>query len=223
VVAGSSPAARIVWSWRVIKHYLNLSNGVEALEVVQATGEPWSFCRIRSTTFERERWHTLFMNDVSDDLLMHLALGWICVLHDRGTLRPQSKTCYLGVPLIAYVLRRRWSGFVPDRVPMYGPRGGAAPDAAERFDAIYRETVEANTREAGIVRQRFDYFARYYAGQPVRFVSRSESTTRDGDVAYQVAAVESLRPCLNPCVELFRPVDTEPIRYMPLDRFGGVG
>jgi hypothetical protein len=214
----------------VIKHYLNLSNGVEAFEIVQATGEPWSFCRIRSTTFERERWHDLFMLDVCDDLLMHLALGWVCVLHDRGTLRPHSKTCYLGVPLIAYVLRRRWSGFVPDRVPMYGPRGGAAPDAAERFDAIYRETVDANTRDAGRVRQRLDYFARYYAGDLVRFAAHSESTARDGDVAFQVAALESLRPRRRDVVielpstaAMFEPIEAEPIRYAPLERLGGVG
>ena len=35
------------------RYYINLTNGLEALAEVQASGEPWAFCRLRSTTLER--------------------------------------------------------------------------------------------------------------------------------------------------------------------------
>ena len=98
------------------RHYVNLTNGLESLREVVDAGAPWSFLRLQSTTIERQDWVKLFLTDLSDDLLMHLALGWRCVVHDRGTNRPFSKTIYYALPLVKYVLDRRWYEHAPAEV-----------------------------------------------------------------------------------------------------------
>ena len=57
------------------KHYINLTDGLEALPEVQATGEPWAFSRIQSTTIERRDWWSLLMIDLGEDLPMHWPWG----------------------------------------------------------------------------------------------------------------------------------------------------
>ncbi len=66
------------------RHYVNLTNGLEALPAILASGEPSCAMRLQSTTVERRDWVKLFLCDLCDDLLLHLALGWRCVLHDRA-------------------------------------------------------------------------------------------------------------------------------------------
>lgn len=166
------------------KHYLNLTNGLEALATLPE-GEPWSFMRLQSTTLERRQWARLFGSDLDHDLLMHLALGWECVLHDRGTLRPRSKTIYLGVPLVRYVLGRRWYGLDPDVVPGGGPRSADPLNIAPYCREVYAEIFERNLNaEKGRVRVRLDYYRRFASCGEVRLVGSSGSTARDGDYAF---------------------------------------
>lgn len=170
------------------KHYINLSNGVEALSEVQASGEPWAFVRFRSTTIERSNWGVLLGRELCDDLLMHLALGFDCVLHDRGTLRPLSKTCYFGVPLVAYTLDRFWFGALSQSQHL-GPRGGPGPDRSLLFQEIYRQVIEEKGPQGGILRERLSYFRRFLACDRVTFSVSSKSTARDGDRSFQQALV----------------------------------
>ena len=180
------------------KHYINLTDGLEALPEVQATGEPWAFSRIQSTTIERRDWWSLLMIDLGEDLPMHLALGWECILHDRGTRRPRSKTCYYAVPLLAYILNRRWYGLAPEVAPMQGRRGNAATNAARYFAQVYREVVEGGDAQAGRVRRRLDFFGRFAVGRPARLVGCSRATERDGDkVFYRGLALAHAAPAVD--------------------------
>lgn len=165
-------------------HYVNLTNGLEALPSLQTSGAAWSFSRLRSTTIEREKWDA-FLGEAPDDMLMRLALGWRCVVHDCGTMRPLSKTLFFGVPLIRYVLERTWARVVPERVSLVGPRGGPAPDGAARLDAIYCGLAHDTL---GRVR----YYARYWTGGAVDLVGDGRATEHDGDVAYYAGLARSL-------------------------------
>lgn len=165
------------------RHYINLTNGLAALDHVRATGESWSITRIRSTTLERADWYGLLMVDLDADLLLHLALGVECVIHDRGTRRPLSKTLYFGVPLVRYLLERWWYGRQPASVPTRGPRSGPGPDRVAEFAAIYEATIASPSADGGQVRSRLDYFGRYAGGEmsEVRLVVAGGPTYHDGD------------------------------------------
>lgn len=178
----------------VRRHYINLSNGLEALDEVRATGEGWAVLRLQSTTIERRDWRALLMVDLSADLLLHLALGVECVLHDRGTRRPLSKTCYYAVPLVRHILGRRWYGLRPDVAFMPTRHGGRGHNAVAYFDQVYDDVVGAPNPEGGVLRRRLDYFGRYAnAADPcVRFVAASKSTDRDGDTAHQVSLARGI-------------------------------
>lgn len=174
------------------RHYLNLSNGLEALYDVRAPGEPWAVCRIRSTTLEHEDWTGLLMVDLDADLLLHLALGVTCVLHDRGTRRPLSKTQYLGTHLVVYLLERYWFGHAPSAVMTHGPNGGPGPDRAAEFAVIYEQTIAAPNATAGMVRKRLDYFGQFAAGKTVWFLAAGGATTHDGDKAFYQGLARAL-------------------------------
>jgi len=68
------------------RHYLNLSNGVEALDKLLAAGVPAehiSFCRIQSSQCEAQDFTGLISN-LDNDMLVHLALGHECRIYDFG-------------------------------------------------------------------------------------------------------------------------------------------
>lgn len=174
------------------RHYLNLSNGLEAAPTVLASGEPWALLYLRSTTLERRDWPRLFLEELSDDLLWHLATGTVCVLHDRGTRRPLSKTVYHGVPLIRYVLARHWYGHDPASVPRQGPRGGTVTDVGAEFRAVYGAAVAGRNRDANRVRKRLNYYQRFASpAGVVWFSGASVATEHDGDREFhrQLASV----------------------------------
>jgi hypothetical protein len=56
------------------RHYLNLTNGVEAAPGLQALGLPYSLLRLPSTRCEQQQFEAL-VNDLDGDLLLRLALG----------------------------------------------------------------------------------------------------------------------------------------------------
>lgn len=172
-----------------MRHYINLTNGLEALAEVQATGEPWAFLRMRSTTLEHADWPRL-ISEVSDDLLMHLALGEACTVHDRGTRRALSKTIYQGVPLVRYLLNRRWHGLRPRSVALTGGGGGPAYDGVDWFETIYEGLFERAEGDRGQTKRRMDYYRRYVRGSAVHLIGSSASTEHDGDGAYYAGLTE---------------------------------
>lgn len=181
------------------RHYINLTNGIEALPalVADASKPGWSFMRLQSTTIERQDWIKLFLCDVSDDLLMHLALGWRCIVHDRGTRRPLSKTIYYGLPLIKYVLDRRWYDLRPEVVVNRGRRGGLGTNVVRQFSAIYDDLFVHCEGDRGRVKRRVDYFKRYLphaSGTDAGAVLEGAcvSTEHDGDREYYASLVRGV-------------------------------
>lgn len=169
------------------RDYINLSNGLEAT----IPGAP--ILRMCSTTLERRDWLRLFGVELTPDLLLHLALGTRCVIHDRGTLRKNSKTVYLGVPVVRYVLAALWFGREAPSCEAPGPRTDAL--VYDRFDDA-REALaalKAPNAHAGRVRKDLRYYARYLRPglREIRLEGHSVSTDRDGDRAYFAALAQN--------------------------------
>lgn len=66
------------------KLYINLTNGLEALPLVEAYGIPCTFLRLQSTTCEQQNLEGL-VAQLDVDLLLHLALGRCCIVVDFGS------------------------------------------------------------------------------------------------------------------------------------------
>lgn len=185
------------------RHYVNLTNGLETLSQLVEWGASWAFLRLQSTTIERQDWVKLFLTDLSDDLLMHLALGWRCVVHDRGTNRPLSKTIYYALPLVQYVLDRRWYDLRPQAVWNRGRRGGRGSNVVGAYDKIYHDLFVHTQADTGRVKRRVEYYRRYLVARDpshgVDLVGACEATTHDGDAAfYRELAHAALVPASEP-------------------------
>ena len=63
------------------RHYINLSNGIEAIGPLLEAGllpDHVRFCRVQSSHCEAQDFHAILQN-LDHDLLMHLALGFDAV------------------------------------------------------------------------------------------------------------------------------------------------
>lgn len=163
------------------KHYLNLSNGIEWLQHVQESNEPYSFIRIQSTTIERKDWIKL-LSDLDHDILLHLALGYTCVIYDKGTNRPYSKTIYYDVPLIKYILNRFWYGIIPQTVKRINRDGSLGEDLSAYFDSVYNTIfMYDQNKEKNSVKTKLKYYKRFLNSTEVHLKGVSESTGNDGN------------------------------------------
>ena len=88
-----------------VRHFVNLSNGAEALPLLEAAGVPAAeiaFCRIQSSHCEAQDFYGVLQN-LDHNLLMHLALGYECRIYDFGSRgnfweKPDGTTEQLWVP-----------------------------------------------------------------------------------------------------------------------------
>ena len=90
------------------KHYLNLSNGLEAL--TKYYFHDINVIRIQSTKMENtDQWEDVIM-DLDYDFLLHLALGFRCVVYDftRRGKNKKSRAMWQGMEWVKYVLNRIW-------------------------------------------------------------------------------------------------------------------
>lgn len=70
-----------------VRHFINLSNGAEAMPLLAAAGLPpegVSFIRVQSSHCEAQDFYGLLQN-LDHNLLMHLALGFECRVYDFGS------------------------------------------------------------------------------------------------------------------------------------------
>ena len=106
-------------------HFVNLSNGVEALPLLQ--GLPFSFVRIQSSHCEANNFNGI-LGGLDSTLLMYLALGHDCYIYDFGSRNKKRKApraVWYGITFIKYALHR--SVHVRDQ-----PRCACVPGATPR-------------------------------------------------------------------------------------------
>lgn len=137
---------------RECKHFLNLTNGLEALPKLQNIGiYDASFVRIQSTLLEQGHLEQL-MNDLDASFLLALALGHTALVYDFGSRnrkRGAPRAIWYGIEFIRYALNFLW----------YEHRGRAflrGHNVAKRFDEQIRGFSQSTKR-------RLQYFGSYVA------------------------------------------------------------
>jgi len=171
---------------RYTRHYLNLSNGVEAMDKLLAAGVPAehiSFCRIQSSQCEAQDFTGLIGN-LDNDMLVHLALGHECRIYDFGS-RGMTWTGPDGTPGEKFVPRAIWWGVewwryalnsiwhLPGRAPLL--RG-------HNVEARFREALYNLPRKE---RRRLKYYRAFKADnlQEVGLLGFYATAETDGDKA----------------------------------------
>ena len=173
------------------KHFVNLTNGIEYIEELKELGCDINFIRIQSTTIERKDWSKL-IHDLDHNLLMYLALGYDCYFYDCGTNRTLSKTCSLGVHIINYVLRRRWSGKIPPAI-RYSKDGKRMYNEVAFYDYIYNNLFVYNQNgHTAKLKKKIDYYRKFALGDIGSIVPVSRSTSNDGNYVFYSNLVREL-------------------------------
>ncbi|KAK3240940.1 hypothetical protein CYMTET_49260 [Cymbomonas tetramitiformis] len=100
------------------RHFINLTNGIEALPVLQDLGLPYTFVRIQSTACEQQNFEQL-LNGLDSTFLLSLALGETCIVYDFGSRnkkRGVPRAIWYGVEFIHFALDYIWFGNIKPAV-----------------------------------------------------------------------------------------------------------
>lgn len=167
-----------------MRHYfLNLTNGIEYLP--ETDFGQVHFVRLRSTTVERKDWLYMLM-DLDHNFLLHLALGKECIFVDYGTNRKNSKTVYHAIPMIEYILTRRWFGTKIEEYRLGRNTDKKCYDVKDQYKHAYNELfVFDSTPEKNRLKTKLDYYKRFLDGK-INLTAISESTHNDGNYPYYV-------------------------------------
>lgn len=146
------------------RHFINLTNGLQAIEEYGLDPSDVRFIRIQSTWCEQKRWEDILMA-LSDDFLMQAALGHECVVYDYGAGKPVPRAVWQGLEWVKFVLWRLW------HAEPYLPEGRAAQAWGYFGKAYYCLSDRAKAR--------LGYFRKFVAG-PLRIRAVTSATELDG-------------------------------------------
>lgn len=94
--------------YKKVRLYINLTAGLAYYEYYKLENNNVVFCHLQSSHLESKSYNRFFYS-LPDDLLLHLALGYNCIIIDcSSNNRGKSKIIRIGIPLIRFVLRKRW-------------------------------------------------------------------------------------------------------------------
>lgn len=148
-------------------HYVNLTNGIEDISIL----EKCRFIRIQSTHLEQNHFEEVLM-DLDNDLLMNLALGNKCIIHDKASRGGKlSRAVWYGIPWIRYALERAWFDKVPETVLV------KSFNNAKYFDQLYRSLSASAKRK-------LKYYKKFLFCDHVEIGYVCDRTIHDGDHNY---------------------------------------
>jgi len=150
--------------------FINLTNGIEILDESYFNLKDCRFIRIPSTWCEQKRWEDI-LEHLSDDFLIHAALGNKCVVYDFGANKDTSRAIWQGIEWIKFVLYKRWLNI--DYTPL-----GRAHLMGEYFEEQYKKLSDKT-------KTRLDYYGKF-AGNELNIDTISKSTSHDGDYSYYI-------------------------------------
>ena len=156
----------------MIKNYINLTNGIEAVQ--QYGLQDYAFIRIQSTACEQHSWDKI-LQDLDYDFLMNVALGNECVIYDYGTRKPVPRAIYQGVEFIKYVLNRFWYN-VETEIYISRSRKNRGANATDYFDKAYRSLSEQTFKKLKYFRQ--------FLGGTINIRCITSSTSHDNDKSF---------------------------------------
>jgi len=162
-----------------IKHFVNLTNGLEFIHQLPH----YEFIRIQSSTIEQKNWFKLF-SDLDNNFLMNLVIGNKCIVYDCGTNRKMSKTIYLGVPMINYVLSKFFDLELPPAI-RYSRTGLEQFNETTFYNSIYDNLFNHNCRNEKLsLKHKLKYYKKFINCTKIKLTGISVATTHDGDYAY---------------------------------------
>jgi hypothetical protein len=154
------------------KHFINLTNGIEALPRLHRLGiNPHGYARLTSTSLEQQRFESL-ANDLDPNLLLHLALGECCLLYDFGSRNKgtgASRAIWYGGEFIRYILNRLWLDLDPVDTRVFLRGFNAAPE----FERIIKNFDKSS-------RKRIKYYKKYIPSGKLLLQQKEEEPEEDG-------------------------------------------
>lgn len=148
------------------RHYLNLTNGLDALEKYYFS--EINVIRIQSTKMELKQCEDVIA-DLDYDFLLHLALGFRCVVYDytkRGR-KKQPRAIWQGLKWVEYVLNRIWFD-----QEMRCENG---------MNVFFREQYMKLSRKT---RNKIKYFRKFLKTDHLTIEVVTDLTKHDGDYCY---------------------------------------
>lgn len=148
--------------------YLNLTNGIEFLEISYSLGFN-CFIRIQSTACEQKRWDFI-LQELDYNFLMNLALGKDVLVIDFSAKKEQTRAIYQGLEFIKYVLNKYWLN------KEYTPcvRGF---NCKEYFEGVYNKLDKRTLKK-------LDYFKKFLNTSDIKLEGLCFKTEHDGDYKY---------------------------------------
>ena len=154
-------------------HYLNLTNGIEAMPSL--AGQPFRFIRIQFTACEQKRWDFI-LQDLDCDFLISLARGHECIVHDAGH-NGNPRALWQGLEFVRYALSLRWFGVAP--APIVRKH-----NVREYFECQYRKLSSRTLVKLG-------YFRRWLNCKAIKLTAAPSFTARAGDYEWYVEALRA--------------------------------
>lgn len=157
------------------KIFLNLTNGIERLNSEFINYDELSFIRIQSTHLEQKNYENIFLT-LDSNFLMHLAMGFKCVVYDYGSRRSDgvSRSCWQGLELIRYACNKYWFDLIQI--------------TEEEFVKKQYNNFEHCYRNCKSIQRKLEYFKNFTnpelkeSGIKLEWIS--EKTDNDGNMSY---------------------------------------
>lgn len=151
-------------------HYINLTNGIEAIPLLKSNDIAFHFLRIQSTVCEQKDWDRL-IQELDYDFLMNVALGNECIIYDYGARKQIPRAVYQGIEFIKYVLYRRW---LDKEYVTNVSRSKKGKINSNKYFSYCYERLNRKTKK------KLDYFKSYVVGE-ISITARTDATIHDGD------------------------------------------
>lgn len=147
----------------MIKHYLNLSNGIQAIKDYNL--KEYSFIRIQSTHCENKKWD-LILRELDYDFLMSLAIGYNIRVYDYSAHKTVSRALYQGFEWIRYVLHRIWFN---ESIDVFVRNHNCRDYFGECFKSISKQS-----------KKKIKYFKKFLNTRCIDFTTICTKTKNDG-------------------------------------------
>ena len=168
-------------------HFVNLTNGLEAVPWLEARRLPYTFTRLQSTQCERANADGL-LRELDTHLLLQLALGNTCLLYDFGSRSASGvpRSVWYGLELVKFALSYLWF----DEKPACYLHGHLA---SEDFERRLLYDVAKSTKK------RLRYFRKYLGreeedggdgGGRIKLLGVCRATAHDQDDAFYNGIVD---------------------------------
>jgi len=157
-----------------IKHFINLTNGIEALEKFNIPANEVHFIRIQSCYVESRLYNDILL-EIDQNFLMFAALGYECNVYDFSARTDDPKAMYMGMAWIKYVLERRWLGLQPKLIVK-------DKDITNYADELYCKIPKR-------LKTRLDYFKKYLATAELHINIITSTTANDNNNEYYTSVL----------------------------------